>query len=199
MFLKLYWLGAALALIQFLIQLQGVHHWMFVPDISEGFINTTFPSDLNTGTTSDVVLVKYPYRKYKHINQDGAFYLEDKLDEKRIEEIIYQSRALIWTISMRNSFNQVQHNCRKLHSLFVDSNDTYKYWIYNVHWNDSVIDQIPTDLMHMSTALPSPSTSCDMEPANIIIISREKEKSIAEKISGTKIKSPYVNQMAYFF
>uniref|UniRef100_A0A0N5BZB0 Tyrosine-protein phosphatase domain-containing protein n=1 Tax=Strongyloides papillosus TaxID=174720 RepID=A0A0N5BZB0_STREA len=199
MFLKLYWLGAALALMPLLIQPELLYHRRFFPDFPENITDITFPFDLSIATTSDIVLVKCPFQNYKHNSIDDDFKLELKLDRSRIAELIFQNYTLIWTPSMRNPFNKVQHNCGKFYSKFVNSSDTYKYWIYNVNWNYSVNNEISMDTAHMDDTLKITHSKCGNVPENTLIVSKDKEQDIAVKIDPKNINKPYVNQMFYYF
>uniref|UniRef100_A0A0N5C2B3 Tyrosine-protein phosphatase domain-containing protein n=1 Tax=Strongyloides papillosus TaxID=174720 RepID=A0A0N5C2B3_STREA len=199
MFLKLYWLGAALALMPFLIQLQGEYHRRFFPDLPENITNTTFPFNLNTGTTSDIVLVKCPYSEYKHNSGNDSFQINAGLDDLWINELKFQNKALIWIMSMRKSSNQVQHNCGKIQSKSVNGSDIVKDWTYNVIWNSSTVYNIEAESRLTKTDIPESHLNCDDNPAKTIIFSKNKENGALFKVNPDAIQNPYVNQLYYYF
>uniref|UniRef100_A0A0N5C7R4 Fam-a protein n=1 Tax=Strongyloides papillosus TaxID=174720 RepID=A0A0N5C7R4_STREA len=198
MFFKLYWLGAALALMPFLIQPEEVHREKLFPYVPEDTNGTTFLIDLEATTLSNIVLVKCPYTQYNHKTSNDSFIPTDDIIESE-STLRDHNKLFAWVPLLRQSANQTKINCGIVDIETAGGSYIKKQWIFNVNWNDTVPDEIPTEKLHMSAALPSPSTSCDDEPANNLIISKEKGKSMPEKISGTHIKKPYVNQMIYYF
>uniref|UniRef100_A0A0N5BEX7 Ig-like domain-containing protein n=1 Tax=Strongyloides papillosus TaxID=174720 RepID=A0A0N5BEX7_STREA len=199
MFLKLYWLGTALALMPFIIQLQGEHHRRFFPDLPENITNTTFPFNLNTGTTSDIVLVKCPYSEYKHNSGNDSFQINGGLDDSWINELKFQNKALIWTLSMRKSSNQVLHNCGTFRTKSVGSSDKEKDWIYNVIWNVTSQQQTTVSPAHMGFALSIVQQKCEYASTNILVVSKDKESSVPIQVDPNNIKKPYAKQMFYLF
>uniref|UniRef100_A0A0K0G0C2 Ephrin RBD domain-containing protein n=1 Tax=Strongyloides venezuelensis TaxID=75913 RepID=A0A0K0G0C2_STRVS len=114
MFLKLYLLSAVLALMPLLKQSQVFGYNSFLPNVLENIINTTFPVDLKTVTTSDIVLVKCPYKDYKHRYNFDMFKEENEIRDSNIEKIILRNKTLIWLSLLRELSNSAHLICGQI-------------------------------------------------------------------------------------
>uniref|UniRef100_A0A0N5BP56 Ig-like domain-containing protein n=1 Tax=Strongyloides papillosus TaxID=174720 RepID=A0A0N5BP56_STREA len=196
MFLKLYWLGAALALMPLLIQPDDSYQQRYFPSIPLDINQTTFPFDLEATTSSGMVLVKCPDVKYRHKNKNESFVPNS--DVLKPESVFSpNTNFLAWVPLLRIESGPTKLKCGEI--ILKYNTNPYNDWTYNVHWNDSIIDDIPRDLLHMKTVLPTPSAQCDYDPDKILKISSNKENSMTEQIKGANIEKPYVNQMVYYF
>uniref|UniRef100_A0A0N5B4E3 Tyrosine-protein phosphatase domain-containing protein n=1 Tax=Strongyloides papillosus TaxID=174720 RepID=A0A0N5B4E3_STREA len=199
MLLKLYWLGAAVALMPLSIQPDPLYPQRFFSGIPKTIINTTFPFDLNTETTFDIVLVKCPFGEYKHNDENDIFKSESKIETSHIKELLYQDRTLIWTPTLRKSSSKVQLNCGKLIKDFVGSNDKYRFWTYNVMWKKT--STLPKSAEHKHTRhdLEEKHIKCNNGIDDALILTKNKENDIIVKVDPTNLKNPYVNQMFHYF
>uniref|UniRef100_A0A0N5BPU2 Tyrosine-protein phosphatase domain-containing protein n=1 Tax=Strongyloides papillosus TaxID=174720 RepID=A0A0N5BPU2_STREA len=198
MFLKLYWLGATLAMMPFLIQLEGLHRKDLFPNVPETINKTTFPLGLEVITDSDVVMVKCPDYKYKH-NVSG-YEIAPNLDIFKEEEIFRDPNNLFaWVPLLRQPTNQTKINCGNVQIKTGEDSIILKQWIFNVKWDDSAIDEIPVGTTIMDDSIPKTHVHCSSESEDVLIVSKNKEDNKAVKIDPKDIKSPYANQMFYYF
>uniref|UniRef100_A0A0N5CI71 Glycoprotein n=1 Tax=Strongyloides papillosus TaxID=174720 RepID=A0A0N5CI71_STREA len=197
MFLKLYWLGAALALMLLLLQPQAVNGNELFPYVPNDINATTFPINLNATTNSDMVLVKCPDRGYKHKHAQDEF-IENKFNFT----LFNQGEPNLmsnWIPLVRELNGPTEINCGR--SLPNHNNGLVNstYWIFNVMWEDSAIENIRTDPLFMNSPILETHPHCHLNPQNIFIISKKKKSSMLEKIIQNKIENPYTNQMVYYF
>uniref|UniRef100_A0A0K0G483 Glycoprotein n=1 Tax=Strongyloides venezuelensis TaxID=75913 RepID=A0A0K0G483_STRVS len=130
---------------------------------------------------------------------DDDFKLDDQLEESRINSLIHQSKTLIWTPSMRKSSSKVQHNCGKLFSKFVDSSDSFKYWIYNIMWKNASSLPKSATLKHTKTDIFNNHNKCNNGNEEVVILTKNKENGMIVKVNPAALENPYVNQIFHYF
>uniref|UniRef100_A0A0N5C6C8 Tyrosine-protein phosphatase domain-containing protein n=1 Tax=Strongyloides papillosus TaxID=174720 RepID=A0A0N5C6C8_STREA len=198
MFLNLL-LGAALAWMPILIQSQVIGYQSFSPNVPENIINTTFPVDLKTATTYDILLVKCPYLDYKH-NEDSDFFRpESKIEKSKIEGLILQSRTLIWTTLLRGLSNSTHFICGQLTRKTDGTHYDVKVWSYNVMWEKPSSLYNSTELKHTKIELERTFTQCNNGQEDPLILTKKKENNMIVPVNYANIDNSYVNQIFYYF
>uniref|UniRef100_A0A0N5B4B8 Ig-like domain-containing protein n=1 Tax=Strongyloides papillosus TaxID=174720 RepID=A0A0N5B4B8_STREA len=198
MLLKLYLLGAALALMPLPIQPQPYHR-KFFPELPEDITKITFPVYLNTSTTSDIVILKCPHVKYKHNKQSISFSPEYELSISQIKELKFQNDALIWTPSMRKSSNKVQYNCGTIRYKVDNGEDKYREWTYNIMWKKGSTLPKSAESRYTKADLIKKHDKCNNSQEKALILTKNKENDMIVKANPSKLENPYVNQIFHYF
>uniref|UniRef100_A0A0N5BHC6 6-cysteine protein n=1 Tax=Strongyloides papillosus TaxID=174720 RepID=A0A0N5BHC6_STREA len=198
MFVQLYLLGTALALISPPIQPQGPHGLKLFPDIPQNIGRHTFPIDLEVKKPSDIVLVKCPDVGYQHRNTGDRFTSSN--DVSKYKNLVPSNDSLfIWVPLLKDSSYSTQLNCGKIY-LKIGMYFSYLIdWTYNVKWNVSTDDEMKINLNNMDFPLPETHFECHNETENLLIVSKDKENGTVVIINPRDVKNPYANQIFYYF
>uniref|UniRef100_A0A0K0F3D6 Tyrosine-protein phosphatase domain-containing protein n=1 Tax=Strongyloides venezuelensis TaxID=75913 RepID=A0A0K0F3D6_STRVS len=196
MFLKIYWLGAALALMPLPTQPQEVHRPDLFPYITEDINNRTFPFNLTATTNSDMVLVKCPDSDYRHKHNDEMFGRNSKVF---IHESIFSPNGSLfaWLPLLRNVYGSTNLKCGRIHFI-GDGNPRYD-WTYNVIWKN---DTINTNFMKRelrTNQISQRHENCNSSNGKQIIFGSKKEGGFLLMKQFQNIQNFYVNQMFYYF
>uniref|UniRef100_A0A0N5C5X9 Defense protein 3 n=1 Tax=Strongyloides papillosus TaxID=174720 RepID=A0A0N5C5X9_STREA len=139
MFLKLYWLGAVLALMPLVIQPYEIPQEELFPYVPKDINGTTFPIDLEATTNSDMVLVKCPDDKYDHKPPNGSFKINIDIF-KQNGAVQNDDHLFAWVPLLRQSTNQTNITCG---DVFVQTSGVSfikMQWTYNVIWKNETVD-----------------------------------------------------------
>uniref|UniRef100_A0A0K0EYV0 Secreted protein n=1 Tax=Strongyloides venezuelensis TaxID=75913 RepID=A0A0K0EYV0_STRVS len=168
MLLKLYCLGAALASMSLPIQPQRPPHYVFFDGIPKNITNTTFP----------------------HNGENDDFKLYNQLEESQINSLIYKSRTLIWTPSVRKSSDRIQHNCGKLTANIDGTSDRNIQWIYNIMWKNASTLPMSATLKHTKTDIFNNHNKCNNGNEEVVILTKNKENGMIVKVNPQHSKIP---------
>uniref|UniRef100_A0A0N5BHC5 Dolichyl-diphosphooligosaccharide--protein glycosyltransferase subunit 1 n=1 Tax=Strongyloides papillosus TaxID=174720 RepID=A0A0N5BHC5_STREA len=124
MFVKLYLLGAALALMPLPIQPHEVYDHKLFPNVSLNIIRNTFPIDLEVKIPSDMVLVKSVDVVHRHKNSNDK--LRNGYDVVKYKNLGPLNTPLffVWVPLSKESSNSRQLKCGKI-SIKSRDNDSY--------------------------------------------------------------------------
>uniref|UniRef100_A0A0K0F3D8 6-cysteine protein n=1 Tax=Strongyloides venezuelensis TaxID=75913 RepID=A0A0K0F3D8_STRVS len=196
MFLKLYWLGAALALMPFPTQPQEIHREKLFPYVPKDINNGTFPFNLTATTNSDMVLVKCPDSGYHHKDAEDSFARNSKIF---IPESIFSPNGSLfaWLPLLRNVYGSTNLKCGRIHFI-GDGNPRYD-WTFNVIWKN---DTINTNFMKRelrTNQISQEHQNCHPFAGNRIIFGSKKEGGFFLMKIFQNIQNFYYNQMFYYF
>uniref|UniRef100_A0A0N5BKT6 Tyrosine-protein phosphatase domain-containing protein n=1 Tax=Strongyloides papillosus TaxID=174720 RepID=A0A0N5BKT6_STREA len=198
MFLKLYLLGAALALMPLLIQPDEDHRKKLFPLVPEDINGTTFLTDLRPTIFSNIVLIKCPYIKYRHKPSNYTFTPDDDI---LISENIFRDteNVFAWIPLLRQSTNQTRITCGRVNIKIGEEPKIEKQWIFNVIWNKSLIHNVEVEPRDVHTHISRTHTKCTHLEGKSVILSKKKENDVILKVNPDNIEHPYVNQLFYYF
>uniref|UniRef100_A0A0K0G327 6-cysteine protein n=1 Tax=Strongyloides venezuelensis TaxID=75913 RepID=A0A0K0G327_STRVS len=197
MLLKLYFLGAVLALMPLPTQLNEVHRLQLFPYIPENINGTTFLTDLKPTVISNMVLVKCPFVKYRH----SANYTFTPDDDIVLSEDIFRDtkNVFAWIPLLRQSTNQARITCGKVNIKNGMEANIEKQWIFNVIWNNSLTHNVEVELRDVHTYISKTHPKCTHLEGKSVIFSKKKENDMILRVNPDNIKHPYVNQLFYYF
>uniref|UniRef100_A0A0K0F184 Ig-like domain-containing protein n=1 Tax=Strongyloides venezuelensis TaxID=75913 RepID=A0A0K0F184_STRVS len=196
MFLKLYWLGAALALMPLPTQPQEIHHEKLFPYVPKDINNGTFPFNLTATTNSDMVLVKCPDSGYRHKNAEDLFARNSKVF---IPESVFSpnSDLLAWVPKLRTESGQTKLKCGEI--VLKDFGNPRYDWTYNVIWKNDTINSNFMKRVLGTNQISQEHQNCHPFAGNRIIFSSKKEGGFLLMKQFQNIQNFYYNQMFYYF
>uniref|UniRef100_A0A0K0EVX7 Ig-like domain-containing protein n=1 Tax=Strongyloides venezuelensis TaxID=75913 RepID=A0A0K0EVX7_STRVS len=195
MLLKLYCLGAALALMPLPTQPLGPQQETLFPYISRDITNTTFPFDLNVTTNSDVVLVKCPHNNYRHKDAGESFSFNTE-DFKARSIFNREGDSFAWVPLLKSKSVPTYLKCGRIHLEDV-GNPRYD-WIFNVKWiNNLTTESIANYEKIDNSILRSPDGCGDTE--NTVIFASNKKGGFTLVTDHRQLKNVHTNQMYYYF
>uniref|UniRef100_A0A0N5C6C9 Tyrosine-protein phosphatase domain-containing protein n=1 Tax=Strongyloides papillosus TaxID=174720 RepID=A0A0N5C6C9_STREA len=198
MFLKLYWLGAALTLMSLPTQLQGQDQQKYFPYILRDITNTTFPFNLNVTTNSDTVHVKCPNAKYNHKTPNDSFVPNVDIFQ---EKSIYSNplNKFAWVPLLRQSNNQALITCGKIYIENVQGPEIKEQWIYKVMWENATNVEGFLKREQRTKDVSDKHQKCSTTANKIIIFGSKKEGGYSRIPNPEIVPDLYVNQMLYYF
>uniref|UniRef100_A0A0K0FP52 Uncharacterized protein n=1 Tax=Strongyloides venezuelensis TaxID=75913 RepID=A0A0K0FP52_STRVS len=196
MLLKLYCLGAALALMALPTQPLGPQQETLFPYISRDITNTTFPFDLNVTTNSDVVLVKCPNFGYRHKKNDDSF---TPNSEVFMSGSTYSpsDNSFAWVPLLKSKTGPTKLKCGKINLEDV-GNPRYD-WIFNVIWQNGTDNESIMVRENRINSIPQNLQKCNLLLEEPIIFSRMKDGIFSLIPNPNFVEHLYVNQMFYYF
>uniref|UniRef100_A0A0N5B506 Uncharacterized protein n=1 Tax=Strongyloides papillosus TaxID=174720 RepID=A0A0N5B506_STREA len=196
MFLKLYWLGAALALMPLPTQPNEVHRQDLFPYITADINNTTFPFKLEVTTNSDMVLVKCPDYYYRHKDSDEIF---SHNPDVFVSDSIFSPNANLfaWVPLLRNVSGLTHLKCGII-NLRSQGNPYYDL-TYNVMWKNGNDDGNFMERKEKTKDISPKHENCDLSAENHTIFASKREGGFLLIKEYENIKNLYVNQMFYYF
>uniref|UniRef100_A0A0N5B517 Ig-like domain-containing protein n=1 Tax=Strongyloides papillosus TaxID=174720 RepID=A0A0N5B517_STREA len=197
MFLKLYWLGAVVALIPLLIQLEGTVHNHLFPYVTKNITKIKFPVDLGVNTSSDVVLVRCPYKNYKHLSKNDQFF--ENTDIVKLFEPPGQRPLVFWLPLLRKPDGYGEIKCGTILIKMDNDNEKSIGWNFKVRWNNTSQQQTTVLPANMGALLPEYHNSCTNDIRKVIIVTKNKNDNIPIRVDPRNIKEPYTKQMFYYF
>uniref|UniRef100_A0A0N5BN01 ZP domain-containing protein n=1 Tax=Strongyloides papillosus TaxID=174720 RepID=A0A0N5BN01_STREA len=198
MFVKLYLLGAALALMPLPIQPQGPHDKNLSLDVSENIDGPKFSVDLKVKKSSDIVMVKCSNDASPHGNTGYKF--TTSKDVTKYKNLASSTTSkYIWVPVLKKSFNSTRFSCGEVTIKPGDVMSPMIGWTYNVKWNNGREDKTRINSNNMDYPLPETHSKCHNETENLLIVSRDKENDMAVIINPRDVKNPYPNQEFYYF
>uniref|UniRef100_A0A0N5BTP8 Major sperm protein n=1 Tax=Strongyloides papillosus TaxID=174720 RepID=A0A0N5BTP8_STREA len=172
MFLKLYWLGAAVALMPLLIQPNEVHRMELFPYVPEDINNTTFPFDLNVTTNSDMVLVKCPDTDYRHKNNNEMFGRNSKIFNPK--GIFSPNASLFaWVPLLKTESGPTKLTCGEI--VLKDNANPYHEWTFNVMWKNGTGDGKFIKRVRSIKDIPPDHENCDFLDGNYKVFGSKKK------------------------
>uniref|UniRef100_A0A0N5CC29 Tyrosine-protein phosphatase domain-containing protein n=1 Tax=Strongyloides papillosus TaxID=174720 RepID=A0A0N5CC29_STREA len=196
MFLKLYWLGAAVALMPLLIQPNEVHRMELFPYVPEDINNKTFPFDLNVTTNSDMVLVKCPDTDYRHKNNNEMFGRNSKIFNPK--GIFSPNASLFaWVPLLKTESGPTKLTCGEI--ALKDNANPYHKWTFNVMWKNGTDDENFMIKEGKILDISPKHENCDMSSKNHTIFGSKREGGFLLMKEYKNIQNLYVNQMFYYF
>uniref|UniRef100_A0A0K0F3K5 Uncharacterized protein n=1 Tax=Strongyloides venezuelensis TaxID=75913 RepID=A0A0K0F3K5_STRVS len=196
MLLKLYCLGAALALMPLPTQPLGPQQETLFPYISKDITNTTFPFDLNVTTNSDVVLVKCPHNSYRHKDAGESFSFNTE-DFKARSIFNREEDSFAWVPLLKSKTGPTKLKCGKI-NLEDIGNPRYD-WIFNVIWENATGSGSIMRREHKTKEIPSTHQKCNSHYGNPIIFGSEKKGGFSLFTKFKDLEHLYANQMFYYF
>uniref|UniRef100_A0A0N5B934 Tyrosine-protein phosphatase domain-containing protein n=1 Tax=Strongyloides papillosus TaxID=174720 RepID=A0A0N5B934_STREA len=198
MFLKLYWLGAALALMPLPTQPQEVHRMKLFPYVPEDTNKTAFLIDLGVTTLSNMALVKCPYTKYIHKNPNDSFFPTDEILHS--ESVSRDPTKLFaWVPLLRQSTSQTKITCSTVIIRNNEGSIKEKQWIFNVMWKNGTDNWNFMEQQSRISEISPKHENCDMSSKNHTIFGSEREGGFLLMKEYKNMPNLYVNQMFYYF
>uniref|UniRef100_A0A0N5B9U2 Uncharacterized protein n=1 Tax=Strongyloides papillosus TaxID=174720 RepID=A0A0N5B9U2_STREA len=197
MFLKLDWLGAALALMPLLIQPEEVHRMELFPNVPEDISGTTFLIDLEATTLSNTVLIKCPYTKYNHKTPGDLFIADDIIESKGA--FFDPEKLFAWVPLLRQSTNKTNITCGNVHIKTGEESYKAKKWIFNVLWKNGTNGEGFFKRERSISNISPKHPKCNLQYGNPIIFSSKKEGGFSFINDHKNLPGPYANQTYFYF
>uniref|UniRef100_A0A0N5C0D4 ZP domain-containing protein n=1 Tax=Strongyloides papillosus TaxID=174720 RepID=A0A0N5C0D4_STREA len=198
MFVKLYLLGAALALMPLPIQSYEEYDQKLFPDIPQNINRNTFPIILEVKKPSNMVLVKCPDVGYRDIN--GGHEFENSNEVVKYKNFVPLNTSLfVWVPLLKESSNSTQFNCGKIIIKSDETSSDMIDWTYDVRWNNVKEDKTKINSNNMDFLLPVTPKECQDGTENLLVVSKDKENDTAVIIDPLDVMNPYANQEFYYF
>uniref|UniRef100_A0A0N5CGU4 6-cysteine protein n=1 Tax=Strongyloides papillosus TaxID=174720 RepID=A0A0N5CGU4_STREA len=196
MFVKLYLLGAALALMPLPIQPQGPHDENLSLDVSENIDGPKFSTDVEVEKSSHIVLVKCSNDAYPHGNTGYKF--TTSKDVTKYKNLASSTTSkYIWVPVLKKSSNSTRFSCGEVTIKPGDVMSHMIGWTYNVKWNNVREDKTRINSNNMDYPLPETHSKCHNETKNLLIVDKENDTAVI--INPRDVKNPYANQEFYYF
>uniref|UniRef100_A0A0N5BFX0 Tyrosine-protein phosphatase domain-containing protein n=1 Tax=Strongyloides papillosus TaxID=174720 RepID=A0A0N5BFX0_STREA len=196
MFLKLYLLGAALALMPLSTAPPGPQQETLFPYISRDITNTTFPFDLNVTTNSDMVLVKCPNLGYRHKNNNESF---AQNPDVFISGSIYSTsdNSFAWVPLLKSKSGPTKLKCGEIN--LRSQGNPYYDWTFNVKWINNLTTESITKYDRIQNSILRSTEKCGGDSVRTKIFASKKEGGFKVVDDHLNVQNVYVNQMYYYF
>uniref|UniRef100_A0A0K0F3L4 LCCL domain-containing protein n=1 Tax=Strongyloides venezuelensis TaxID=75913 RepID=A0A0K0F3L4_STRVS len=195
MLLKLYCLGAALALMPLPTQPLGPQQETLFPYISRDITNTTFPFDLNVTTNSDVVLVKCPNFRYSHISNDSF----TPNFEVFISGSTYSpsDNSFAWVPLLKSKTGSTYLKCGRIN--LEDVGNPYYDWIFNVIWQNVTSNQGFFKRGRNIGDISPQHSKCNSDGSRLKIFGIKREGGFTFIDNPQSLLFSFANQTFYYF
>uniref|UniRef100_A0A0K0EVY8 Ig-like domain-containing protein n=1 Tax=Strongyloides venezuelensis TaxID=75913 RepID=A0A0K0EVY8_STRVS len=133
----MYFIVAALGLVQLSIYSQGSIHKHLFTDILKDLRTFSFPYDIEINSRSDIVAVKCPFKGYHHNSKEDKFYV----NIYNTYEVL-QKTPIVWvTIKKSDAYEIKDLNCGIIEiSETINGTSTTLFegnWEYRISWKDN--------------------------------------------------------------
>ncbi|CEF64478.1 Protein-tyrosine phosphatase, receptor/non-receptor type domain and Protein-tyrosine/Dual specificity phosphatase domain and Protein-tyrosine phosphatase, catalytic domain-containing protein [Strongyloides ratti] len=183
-------------------QCEGSTYGTFFPSVPKEINATTFPVNINSNSSSDVILLKLPSYDYKHGNERDKFAVN--ADIARLPSIFYNENSTFSWISLvytASGFHLI--NCGDL--TMIHSNGTLGLydWKFNFNWQLAPKPYMMAKREKIFNQIPHPD-ECGNDEKKVLKFTKDKTGKIFKlKSDDNKLKTsdelPHVNKLYYLF
>ncbi|CEF64420.1 Protein-tyrosine phosphatase, receptor/non-receptor type domain and Protein-tyrosine/Dual specificity phosphatase domain and Protein-tyrosine phosphatase, catalytic domain-containing protein [Strongyloides ratti] len=163
---------------------------------------TTFPVNINSNSSSNVILLKCPDNKYRHLTVNDTFTLDDSSDFRKLT-IRTESKTFAWTLLGYNLFGPHLVHCGVFGKAFSDGNHTNFNWKFNFNWELAPNPYMVAKRITINNQLLHPD-ECGNDEKKVLKFTKDKTGKIFQlQLVRNKLKTrdelPYVNKLYYLF
>uniref|UniRef100_A0A0N5B8Q7 Tyrosine-protein phosphatase domain-containing protein n=1 Tax=Strongyloides papillosus TaxID=174720 RepID=A0A0N5B8Q7_STREA len=197
MFIPLYIFVTALVLLTTSNQIGEEGHGEYFPSVPQNITNTTFPINYNITENSNIILVKCPYSKYKHIKKEDIFEIDSAIDKLKIKKS-YNSTFFAWVPLRKDEPGSTGLKCGRV-AIKSDNNPLKnRTWIYKLNWQNPSKVNISVEREKIQSTVKGTHRNCNNSEGGIFVLTEKQGGKIVEVDSLTN-GSFHVNQKFYYF
>ncbi|CEF64563.1 Protein-tyrosine phosphatase, receptor/non-receptor type domain and Protein-tyrosine/Dual specificity phosphatase domain and Protein-tyrosine phosphatase, catalytic domain-containing protein [Strongyloides ratti] len=183
-------------------QCEGSTYGTFFPSVPKEINKTTFPVNINSNSSSDVILLKCPDNEYRHLTVNDTFNLNYSSDFRKLT-ISTESNTFAWTLLGYNLFGPHLVYCGVFGKALSDGNHTNFNWKFNFNWELAPKSYMMAKRVTINNKLPI-TEQCGDDQEKILIFTKDKEGKLFQlNLVDNKLKTsdelPHVNKLYYLF
>uniref|UniRef100_A0A0K0ETX7 Tyrosine-protein phosphatase domain-containing protein n=1 Tax=Strongyloides venezuelensis TaxID=75913 RepID=A0A0K0ETX7_STRVS len=172
-------------------------HEEYFPYVHRSITNTTFPINLNITVNSDIILVRCPYSKYKHINKHDIFKIDGAIDKLKIKKS-YNSTFFAWVPLKKGAPGPANLKCGKV-VIKSDPNSLKNYtWMYKLDWQSTFNVKINVERKKIHSTVKGTHQNCSNSGGSVFVLTEKQGGKIVEVDPFTN-GSFHVDQKFYYF
>uniref|UniRef100_A0A0K0E260 6-cysteine protein n=2 Tax=Strongyloides stercoralis TaxID=6248 RepID=A0A0K0E260_STRER len=198
MFLYYQHLTIVWILLQFLNYSEQTTYGKFFSSLPVELSEQAFPVTYKSNHSSDVVIVKCPGLKYKHIGIKDHFVLDEDL---RKTGLLYltDNEVFAWTPAVYNSSGPSSVHCGIFYQDNANSPGIIKYnWTFNMNWEMKPNPQKIEELQTITTKPTFMGNKCGTDQTLTMVYHKDRKKGMKKFEMDNKVTA-HVNDLYYYF